>query len=615
MRGRSAAAALCALFLVGLGAQAQEGAPLPAGTGPRHGMAMHGPPALPEGFEHFPWADPNAVKGGEIVLAESGTFDSLNPYIIKGTAPVLLRDLATARLMEQNPDEPFAVYGFIAQTIEVPEDRSWVEFRLDPRARFSDGTPVTVEDVVFTMELLRSKDAQPNTRNYYSRIARVERPGEGRVRFVFAPENTDRELALILARMPVLSKAWYETHPFGDTSLEPPPTAAPYRVVKVDPGRSLTFERVPDYWGTDLPALTGRYNFDLIRVDYYRDNNASFEAFKAGAFDILRDKDMARWSRGYDFPAMRKGVVERKAFVTGRASGMSAIAMNTRRPLLSDIRVRKALVQLFDFDWMNVNFFDGAYSRTTSYFDNSDLAAHGPASAAERDLLAPFMDEIDPAVLEEGWLPPAGNDPSARLDNLLAAKRLFEEAGYVVEGGRMVAKATKRPVAFEMLFNNPDHERLALTYADALKRLGILARPRRVDTSQFNRRWRTHDYDLVFWEWWTGTLSPGNEQRLRWSSGVSEVEGSINLPGIRSPGIDAMIDRLTASRTREELVAATRALDRLLLSGYYVIPLYHTNADNFAWVAGLRFPEKVPLTGERFDAWWWADGRGRARHR
>ncbi|NWG46137.1 MAG: ABC transporter substrate-binding protein [Alphaproteobacteria bacterium] len=600
-------ACLALVLAAPAGAARAEG--LSPGTGPRHGLAMHGAPALPEGFDHFPFVNPQAPAGGELILGELGTYDSLNPFILKGTAPLLMREIGTATLMARSPDEPFTVYGYIARTIEVPEDRSWVTFTLDPRARFSDGSPVTVDDVEASMELLRGEGSLPSTRGFYAKIIRVDRPGEGQIRFVFDPAERNPELPLIMARMPVFSKAWYEAHPFAETTLTPPVTAAPYRVVAVDQGRSLSFERVPDYWGAELPVMRGRHNFERVRVDYYRDANTAFEAFKAGAFHILRDDDLARWESAYDFPAFRDGRILRAEFPHGRASGMSGIAFNTRRPQFADVRVRKALALLFDFDWINANYFGGAYARTLSYFDNSDLAAKGPPGPREAELLAPYADELDPAIARSGWTPPPGNDPAATRTVLAEALALLEAAGYAIVNGRMVAAETGTPLRLEVVYGEAGYERLVLAYARRLERLGIGLEPRRVDTSQFQRRWRTHEFDMIVWPWWSGTLSPGNEQTIRWSSAAAGQQGSLNLPGVRSAGVDAMIAALLRAQSREDLVAATRALDRLLLSGFYVIPLYHTRSDYLAWDARLGHPDRAPLTGftaaDYFTSWWW----------
>jgi ABC-type oligopeptide transport system substrate-binding subunit len=565
---------------------------------------MHGNPALPPDFAAFPHVRRDAPKGGLLTLAELGPFDSLNPYILRGEAPALLRSLVFGRLMERTPDEPFTLYGSIARTVEIPEDRAWVEFALDPRARFHDGTPVTVDDVVFSMEALRSGAALPNTRFHYERVARIERPGPGRVRFVFDPERTNAELPLIMGLMPVLSKTYFTgAQSFDKTTLEPPLGAGPYRVVVAEPGRRLELERVGDWWAADLPAYRGRYNFDRIRIDYYRDENAAFEAFKSGAFDLRIDADPTRWATGYEFPALRRGEVLRGELAHGRSAGMFGFAMNTRRAVFADRRVRQAVGRLLDFEWLNASFYHGAYARTRSFFDNSDLAALGPASEAERALLAPFEGAVSAALLDGGWTPPPSGSWNARRQNLVAAKALLEDAGYAFADGAMRQVDTGRPLAFEILITNPDHERLAVVYSDALGRVGIEARVRRVDASQFQARARRFAFDMLPWHW-RGTLSPGNEQVARWSSAAADQPGSLNLAGVRSEAVDALIGRIVDAPDRAALVAAARALDRILLSGAYVVPLFHFRSDRVAWSSRLGRPETTPLTGFKYDRWW-----------
>ena len=574
------------------------------GTGPHHAIAMHGAPALAPGFHSFPHVNPEAPKGGRLTLAEQGPFDSLNPYILRGEAPSILRSLVYGRLMERSPDEPFTLYASIAKSIEIPEDRSWVEFTLDPRARFHDGTPIRAEDVVFSMEALRSTDALPNTRFHYERIARVETPGGGRVRFVFDPTRRNAELPLIMGLMPVLSKAYFTTgQDFGRTTLSPPLGAGPYRVAIAEPGRRLEFERVRDWWAADLPAYRGRYNFDRIRIDFYRDENAAFEAFKAGAFDLRVDADPTRWATGYKFPALKRGEISRAGLPHGRSAGMFGFAMNTRRAVFADRRVREAVTALLDFDWLNVNFYHGAYDRTRSFFANSDLAARGPASPAEKTLLAPYPNTVTPEILASGWIPPQSGSWSARRETRAHAKALLLDAGYQYTDGRMLHAKTGRPLDFEILITNPDHERLAVVYADALSRVGIAARVRRVDASQFQARARRFAFDMAPWHW-RGTLSPGNEQVARWSSASADQPGSLNLPGVRSEAVDALIARIVDAGTRAELVAATRALDRVLLSGAYAVPLFHLRTDRVAWSVRLGRPRIPPLTGFKFDRWW-----------
>jgi peptide/nickel transport system substrate-binding protein len=604
---RLAAALLLASGLLTLPAIGHADEDLSPGTGPRHAIAMHGEPLYPLDFEHFGYADPLAPKGGDLVVGEMGTFDSLNPYIVRGRPAWSIATGAFGRrvfesLMARSADEPFTLYGLLAETVETPEDRSWVAFTLRPEARFSDGSPVTVDDVIFSMETLRDQ-GRPNHRNFYSKVVRVDRLGERTVRFVFDPEATDREAPLLMGLMPILSNRYYTENEFDRTSMAPPLGSGPYVVARVDPGRSITYRRNPDYWGKELPVNRGLHNFDTVRHDYYRDGNALFEAFKAGLVHIRVEGDPARWANGYDFPAARDGRIYRDEIEHGRPSGMFALVFNTRRPAFSDVRVREALTLAFDFEWINDNFFHGAYRRTRSFFDNSELAAKGPASELERRILAPFPDAVRADILEHGWVPPVGGGQAEIRENLRQAVAILREAGYEIRNRRMINTATGRPLAFEIMIVEPDHERVALHYKRTLERLGIEVSLRTVDSSQFQQRWDNFDFDMMPFTW-GGTLSPGNEQRFRWGSQMADIPGSFNLPGVRSQAVDAAIDALTAANSREELVAAARALDRLLLSGYYVLPLYHQAADRVAWWVDLNHPDRHALTGYRLEAWW-----------
>lgn len=567
---------------------------------PRHGIAMHGAPALPADAPHFPHVNPDAPKGGTLVEAHTGTFDSFNPFTLKGS-PAKGLDLVFESLLERSPDEPFTLYAQIAESVETPPDRSWVEFTLDPRARFQDGTPVTVDDVVFSLETLRDK-GRPNYRTYYANVARIERPGPRRVRFVFAP-GTNRELPLILGLMPVLPKARYEGERFEEASLEPPLGSGPYRLGRVDPGRSVSYVRDPDHWGRDLPVNRGRFNFDQVRYDYFRDRSIAFEAFKKGLIDIWFEPAPERWARNYGFPAVRQGRVRREEIPHGRAIGMYGFALNARRAKFADVRVRKALMLAFDFDWVNKVYFHGVYRRMTSFFENSELAAKGPATAAERELLARFPGSVEPEVLEHGFVPPESDGDGNNRANLLAAAELLRQAGWRIEGLRLINAHTGKHFAFEILLNRPEDERIALAYRRWLERLGIEATVRTVDTAQYIQRIETYDFDVII-NRFGASLSPGNEQHFYWGSRGVELPGTRNYPGIDSPAVDALIEDITAARTREELTAAVRALDRVLLSGYYVVPLYYLPLDYVASWARLARPERTPLYGVDLTTWW-----------
>lgn len=580
-----------------------------ATAGPRHGIAMHGEPKYPPSFTHFDYVNPDAPKGGSVVFGQQGSFDSLNPLIVKGNAISGVRDYVYESLLTRSYDEAFSLYGLLAESVETPDDRSWVTFHLHPRARFSDGKPVTPEDVIFSHSLLREK-GRPNHRSFYGKVDRVERIGDRGVRFVF--KGVDRELPLILGLMPVLPKHLVDPESFEATSLAPPVGSGPYRITEVRPGESVSFRRDPDYWGADLPVNRGHYNFEAMRFEFYRDRNALFEAFKKGLFHILTESDPGRWARDYDFPAVRDGRVTKRSFELGIPAGMSGLALNTRRPAFADIRLREALTLLFDFEWMNRNLYHGLYTRTQSYFDGSELASHGrPADARERALLAPFPGAVTPEAMAGRLAQPLSDGAGRNRDNRRRAVALFEAAGYEQVGGRMVRKATGEPLTFELLAATRDQERLFLTYARQLEAVGIRVAIRQIDSAQYQARKNSFDFDVIQHHW-GASLSPGNEQNFRWSRQAADSEGSFNYPGVRSAAADAMIAAMLAATTREDFVSAVRALDRVLLSGSYVVPLFRLPSQWVAYWNRLTPPRASTLYGMRIDAWWVADGERQA---
>ncbi len=582
---------------------------LSPGLGPVHALAMHGEPKHDADFRHFDYANPDAPQGGRLVLGEVGTFDSLNPFIVLGRPMWHMRfpRRVFESLMVRSRDEPFTMYGLLAETVEVPDDRSWVAFTLREGVRFSDGSALTVEDVLFSYAVQREHG---RFRSRYKKVVRAEQTGPRSVRFVFDPDIQDRELALLIGAMPVFSRAYYATRDFSKTTLEPPMGSGPYVIAAVDPGRSLTFRRNPAYWGAALAVQRGFNNFDEIRYDYYRDANAAFEAFKAGAVSVRvePDSNLLRWYRGYDFAAARDGRVQRADLPPPRSIGMLGFAINTRRAHLSDVRVREALVRAFDFEWMNANYFFGGYERTRSFFPRSDLAAEGTASAAERTLLAAYPEAVTPDILEQGLVFETHEAYYTRTRIKLArAVALFEAAGYTLTDGVMTDTRTGTPFTFEIMIEHPDHQRVALAYADELSKIGVEARVRLVDSSQFQTRSRERDFDMMPFLW-TRSFSPGVEQGFRWSSAAADQVGTFNFSGVKSEAADALIAQLVAARTRDGLQAAARALDRVLLSGHYVVPLYHARGDRVAWWGHLRRPERLSLTGYDLDTWWSEEG-------
>ncbi|MFQ5626287.1 MAG: extracellular solute-binding protein, partial [Methyloligellaceae bacterium] len=540
---------------------------------PVHGIAMHGAPMHKPGFTSFSYVNPDAPKGGTVTFATLGSFDSLNPLIVKGVSAAGLRDYVFESLMARAYDEPFSLYGLLAESIETPDDRSWAAFTLRKQARFSDGKPVTVEDVLFSYRLLRDK-GRPNHRTYYSKITLAEKTGPRSVKFTFNAQG-DREMPLIMGLMPILPRHYFSADTFEDTTLKPPIGSGPYRVARVEAGKQIVYVRNPGYWGRELAVNKGRFNFDEIRYEYYRNNDPMFQAFQKGLFQLWRESDSGRWARGYDFPAHKDGRVVREELPISVPSGMSALVFNTRRAIFADIRVRQALTLMLDFEWLNKNYYYGLYTRTQSFFDRSVLSSHARAGdARERELLAPFAGAVEPAVLDGAYKLPVSDGTGRNRTNRRKALGLLKQAGYLLKNGKLVEAKTGAPFSFEILAASGAQQRLLLKFAGALKGLGISARLRQVDSAQYQRRRQTFDFDMIQ-AFWYASLSPGNEQLFRWSAQSADAQGSFNYAGVRNPAVDAMIAALLAARTRENFVSAVRALDRVLLSGSYVIPLFH----------------------------------------
>lgn len=583
-----------------------SGLSVPAGAEPRHGIAMHGEPKYPAGFDHFAYADPKAPRGGRLVRGQLGTFDSLNPFIIKGTAVSGLRDgtLGTnvyESLLERSYDEAFTLYGLLAETVETPPDRAWVEFVLRPQARFSDGVPVKPDDVIFSWGLLKDK-GRPNVRQAYAKVERIDKVGERGVRFVFKSAS-DRELPLILGLMPILPAHSMTAEEFDKTSLLPPVGSGPYVVAAVDPGARITYRRNPDYWGKDLPLKRGFDNFDEIRYDYYRDSTTLFESFKTGAIDMIGESDPGRWSSGYDFPAVADGRVVKDVFPSGLPRPFEGFVLNTRRPVFADIRVREALVRLFDFEFVNPTLYFGLRKRTQSYFEGSELASTGrPASEREKALLAPFAGAVRKDVLDGTYVLPRTDGSGRDRNQLRAALELLKQAGYRLEGSQLKGP-NGQPLAFEMLIGTRDEEKVALAYQRTLQALGIQMTLRTVDSVQFQQRRQTYDYDMTSVVW-AASLSPGNEQNFRWSSAAARADGSFNFAGVADPAVDAMIAALLAADSREAFVDAARALDRVLVSGFYAVPLSHTPDQWYARWSRIGRPETPALWGAVPSTWY-----------
>jgi len=576
--------------------------PVPAYAQPAPAIAMHGEPKYKPDFSNFNYADPKARRGGKISLATVGNFDSLNPLIIKGVAALGIRKHVYESLMARSFDEPFSLYGLIAKTIEVPDDRSWVSFTLRPEARFSDGKPVTVDDVVFSLETLREQ-GRPNHQFYYSKVIKIERSSLHQVKFIFG-EDRDRELPLILGLMPILPRHVFADRPFNVTSFDKPIGSGAYVVDTVSPGRRITYRRNPDYWGNNLAVNKGRFNFDIISYDYYRDDTSAFEAFKSGLVDFRAEQDSTKWATAYDFKAVKDGSIKVEEFKTGVPSGLYGLVFNTRRKIFADARVRQAMTVLFDGKWINKNLYHGRFKRTRSYFGNSELSyKNQPASAEEREILAKAGAILAPEFLENTYQLPQGDGSGRNRKSLRKAIGLFRQAGYELVAGKLIHKDSKKPFSFEVLVVNRDQERLVLSYAATLKRAGIEARIRQVDTSQFEQRKLKYDFDMLPF-FWFASLSPGNEQNFYWGSDGRTREGTRNYMGSKDTSIDRLVEALIKARDRNKFVTIARAIDRVLMSKNYVIPLFYLPAQWVAHKKYLKHPTTTSLYGYRIDTWW-----------
>lgn len=579
--------------------------PVLAAAEPRHAIAMYGEPALPPDFVSLPYVNPEAPKGGEIVFGETGGFDSLNPYILKGRAPWGVQTHVFESLMGRNWDEPFTLYGLLAESIDVGPSREWVEFTLRAEARFSDGSPVTVEDVIWSMETLSEKGL-PRYSNAWSKVERVEWTGERSVRFMF--NEADAELPLIIGLRPVLKKADWEGVDFAQSSLRVPVGSGPYVVGAFEPGRFVNFERDPDYWARDLPFNRGQHNLDTIRYEYFVDAGVLFQAFTGGELSVYREADARRWETEYDFPAVRSGEVVKSEIPHGRPSGMEGFVFNTRRPIFADWRVREALIHAFNFEFVNQTLNGGEPPRRTSFFANSRLAmGEGPAEGRVRELLEPFAAELAPGVLE-GYALPVSDGSQRNRANMRKATALLKEAGWTAEGG-VLRNAAGEPFAFTILLSGGEGEATANLFVDALRQLGIEARVQIVNPAQFNERRNAYDYDMIIGAW-AMSLSPGNEQTLYWGSEGVTDPGTRNYPGVDSPAAEAMIAALLGTRDEAEFVAAAQALDRVLTTGRYVIPFWYSDVSRIAHRAELKHPETLPVYGD-WTGWlpevWWRE--------
>ncbi|PWR03418.1 ABC transporter substrate-binding protein [Meridianimarinicoccus roseus] len=594
------AAPVAALALCCVAATAQ--------TGPQHGIAMYGEPALPPDFVSLPYVNPQAPKGGRIVFGEVGGFDSLNPHILKGNAPWGVQSHVFEGLMGRSWDEPFTLYGLLAETVETGPNREWVEFTLRPEARFSDGSPVTVEDVIWSHTILGT-EGHPRFHAAWQKVDRLEQTGPRSVRITF--NTPDRELPLIMGLRPIFQKAQWDGRDFAASSMTAPVATGPYVIDAAEPGRSLVLRRNPEYWGRDLPFARGQYNLDEIRYEYFADSGVMFEAFKAGEITSFRETDAARWEEGYDFDAVTSGRIVRAEIPHERPTGISGLVFNTRSPVFTDWRVRDALLHAFNYTFIAQTQTGGADPRIPSFFGNSVLAMReGPAEGRVRALLEPFADDLLPGALD-GYALPEGDGTARNRKGIRTAMQQLEAAGWTPKDGVM-SDANGTPLTFEILLRQGSAQEQAIVniFAEALERLGIRPEITTIDSAQYVERTNLYDFDMAFYRR-ALSLSPGNEQILYWGAqGVTEP-GSRNWMGMDSPAAEAMIDTMLNARTAEEFTAAVRALDRVLTTGRYVIPLWYSAASRLAYRAELHFPDRLPLYGDwsgfQPDVWWWED--------
>jgi peptide/nickel transport system substrate-binding protein len=580
-----------------------------AAAAPENGIAMHGAPALPADFPHLPYADPAARKGGRIAYGVVGTFDSLNPFNLKsirttarGVWDTIFGNMIYETLMVRSADEPFTLYGLLAESVETDDDRSFIQFNLNPKARWSDGVPVTPEDVMFSFEVLRDKGRTPFN-NRLKPVEKMEKVGDHSVRFTFNSQ-ADREFPLILAvSTPILPKHAIDPKTFDQSTLQVPIGSGPYRIQSVSPGQKIVYRRNPDYWGKDIPTKIGFDNYDEISIEYFLQENTLFEAFKKGVIDIYLEGNPTHWARGYDFPAVTSGNVIKDVFKPKLPTGMLGFVFNLRRPTFQTAEVREALVRAFDFEWANRNLFDGAYTRTESFWQNSDLSSLGhPADAAELALLGAARDRIPQDILAGKSTIVATDGSGADRKVLRDVVDILKRGGYTIRNGRMT-NASGRPLAFEIMTQNADQEKVAIAYQRTLRMIGVEVGIRTVDDAQYQSRSGSFDYDVIM-KSYPSSLSPGIEQVGRWASDSRDRPGSFNFAGLGDPDVDRIIQAMLAARSREEFTTAVRAYDRLLMAGHYVVPLYHIPDQWIARWKHIVHPETVPLYGYQLPTWW-----------
>jgi microcin C transport system substrate-binding protein len=588
-----------------------------AGQSPAHGFAVLGTLKYGPDFRHFDYVNPDAPKGGRVTLHYSGSYDSLNPFILKGQPAAGSNPFLTAgnlltfeTLMAKSQDEPDSYYGLIAESVELPEDRTWIRFRLRPQAKWHDGSPITAEDVAFSFNTLKA-EGNPAFRVVLDDVTEAIVEGPRTVLFRFRSGVLTRDLPVHVAMLPIISKAWYTAHRFNETTLEPPLASGPYKVGRIDAGRAIEYERVPDYWGADLPVNRGRHNFGTIRYDYYRDRDVELEALFAGRLDFREDFTSRDWATKYDVPPIKDGRMKRETLPDDSPSGFQAFFLNVRRDKFADPRVRRALALLFDFEWTNANLFYGLYERTTSIFQNSDLMADAPPTTAEIELLQPFRGELPPEVFENPYVPPKTDGSGNIRPQLREAAALFKAAGWTVQNGAMVSPDGK-PLEIEFLSFTRTFDRIILPYVRNLERLGIRASFRLVEPSQYTRLTQEFNYDVVTVRF-SGSLTPGVSLRNIWGSAAADLPGSQNMTGLKSKAVDALVEQVIAATTRDELRIAARALDRAVMWQHVVIPQWNKAAHTIAYWDIFGRPARKPDYDLGFLDTWWIDPAKRDR--
>jgi peptide/nickel transport system substrate-binding protein len=577
---------------------------------PKHGISMQGDPALPADFTHFPYANPDAPKGGEITYCVVGTFDNLNPFIIKslrttarGVIDTIYGNFVFEPLMQRNADEPFSLYGLLADTADMDDERKSIEFHLDPNAKWSDGQPVTPEDVLFTYEAYTEKGRPPYS-DRMKKVAKLEKTGERSVRFTFN-DRADREFPLIIAMTPILPAHAFKLETFDQTTLKPVIGSGPYVIDQVVPGQRIVFKRNPAYWGKDIPAKRGFDNYDKVTIEYFLNSNAQLEAFKKGLCAINTEVDPVKRARDMDFPAFKEGRVVAENFKSGIPPVVTGFLFNTRLEKFADPTVRRALGMLYDFEWANKNLFGGKFKRTMSFWQGSELSAlDHPASDKEKALLAPFPGRVPADVMDGTWRPPVTDGSGQDRKVLRAAFDMLKGAGYKMSDGAL-HDPKGRPLAFEILTSSQDEQRLAAVYQRTLAKIGIEVTIRALDGDQIQARKQRFDFDMLIGATgFNNSLSPGIEQIGRWGSEAAKTEGSFNLAGVADPAVDAAMDAMVNARDKEDFVAAVRVLDRLLISGAYMVPMQHNSEQWIAYWAYLAHPDKTSLFGYQLPTWW-----------